>query len=91
MIVPSDVDRQRVHEIIYNELCNGIVRESSKQEYQKIIALLVAAGAEGIIAGCTEIGLLIKPEDITVPLFDTANIHAQAATTLALADDTYLG
>jgi aspartate racemase len=74
-----------VHDIIYQELCLGIIRESSRARYREVIAELVAQGAEAIILGCTEITLLVKPEDASVPLFDTTLIHAEDAVKLALA------
>lgn len=87
VLVPNDVDRVIVHRIIYDELCLGIIREESRAAYQEIMARLVEAGAEGIILGCTEITLLVQPEDATVPLFDTTRLHAEAAVKLALASD----
>ena len=73
-----------MHEVIYEELCLGIVRDESRTAYQKVIKDLVAAGAEGIILGCTEIELLIGPGHSPVPVFPTARIHAQAAVDAAL-------
>lgn len=84
VIIPTPEKREIVHRIIYDELCLGEIKESSKTKYQEIIESLVAAGAEGIILGCTEIGLLIRTEDSRVPLFDTAIIHAVAAVEYAL-------
>ncbi len=84
--IPNAEQRQLVHNIIYNELCAGIVQETSRIHYRAIIAHLVADGAEGIILGCTEIGLLVSPDDSHVPLFDTTRIHAEAAVTYALKD-----
>ncbi|MED5047937.1 aspartate/glutamate racemase family protein [Bacillus siamensis] len=79
VIVPSDEEREVINHIIYQELCLGEIKQSSKTMYKKIISHLVDRGAEGIILGCTEIGLLVKAEDSEVPLFDTAFIHAQTA------------
>ena len=73
-----------MHRIIYEELCLGQIREESRQIYRDIMADLVAQGAEGIILGCTEIGLLVQPGDASVPLFDTTALHAQAAVEWAL-------
>ena len=84
--VPSEHDRQTVHRIIYEELCRGQIRETSRSEYARIVSDLVARGSEGIVLGCTEIGLLLRPSDSPVPLFDTAQIHAEEAARYALAD-----
>ncbi|RDZ26609.1 aspartate/glutamate racemase family protein [Lysobacter silvisoli] len=79
VLVPDADGRERVHRVIYDELCLGTVREESRREYQRIIAGLVARGAQGVILGCTEIGLLIGPQDVEVPAFDTTALHARAA------------
>ena len=84
VIVPDKEARNVVHNIIYDELCLGKIREPSKNKMKEIIRNLVAAGAEGIILGCTEIPLLIHQEDVDVPLFDTTTIHAQYAVAFAL-------
>jgi aspartate racemase len=86
VLVPAAAQRKVVHDIIYQELCLGVIREESRAQYREIIAQLVADGAEAIILGCTEITLLVKPEDATVPLFDTTLIHAQDAVRLALSE-----
>lgn len=86
VLVPNEEDRQVVHEIIYNELCVGEVREASKRRYIEIIERLIEAGAQAIILGCTEIGLLISQEDCRVPVFDTALLHARAAVEAALEE-----
>ena len=83
-IVPGDEDRRIVHAAIYDELCLGVIKESSKGQFLRIVGDLVSRGAEGIILGCTEIPLLIKPGDVTVPVFDTTRIHARAAVERAL-------
>lgn len=83
--VPEAAGRATVHRVIYEELCRGVVREESRAAYQEVIATLVADGAEGIILGCTEIELLITPEDSPVPTFPTARLHAAAAVRAALA------
>ena len=87
VIIPDPVDMETVHRIIYDELCAGIIQSDSKQKYADIIRRLVKEGAEGIILGCTEIGLLVKQEDSPVPLFDTTEIHARAAVKFALANE----
>ncbi|MGX1267220.1 aspartate/glutamate racemase family protein [Streptomyces phaeoluteigriseus] len=87
--IPDSDGRALVHEVIYEELCLGIVREESRAAYQRVIEDLVAAGAEGIILGCTEIELLIGPGHTPVPVFPTARIHAQAAVDAALAGAQY--
>lgn len=83
-IVPEKEDRDIVHSVIYQELVNGDIRDESRKEYLRIIDKLTAEGAEGIILGCTEIPLLVKPTDTDAPLFDTATIHAERAVELAL-------
>ena len=84
VIVPPDAERQMVHNIIYDELCQGRFQEPSRQAYREVIAGLAARGAQGVVLGCTEIGLLVGPEDADVPLLDTAEIHARRAVALAL-------
>ena len=85
VVIPAAQDRSIVHEIIFNELCQGIVKDASRREYLRIIETLRQQGAQGIIEGCTEIGLLLKPEHSDLPLFDTAKLHALAAVDWALA------
>lgn len=85
VLIPEAADRNTVHAVIYDELCLGIVREESRRRYREIMAGLVQAGAQGIILGCTEIELLVREEDSTVPLFPTTRIHAEAAVERALA------
>lgn len=84
VVVPDDAGRKIVHDIIYEELVLGVIQDESKQAYLKVIDQLVTAGAEGVILGCTEIGLLIKAEDSPVPVFDTTYLHAEAAVDFAL-------
>lgn len=84
VIVPDADDRAIVNSIIYDELCLGILSDSSRAAYRRIMADLVARGAQGIILGCTEITLLVGPADTTVPVFDTTRIHAEAAVAYAL-------
>lgn len=86
VLVPYADDRFEVHRIIYDELCLGQINADSRARYADIMQELVTAGAEGIILGCTEIGLLVRPEDASVPLFDTTVLHAQAAVDWMLAD-----
>ncbi|MEO1401543.1 MAG: aspartate/glutamate racemase family protein [Cyanobacteria bacterium J06635_1] len=85
VILPSAEDRQRVHHIIYDELCLGIVKADSRQTYLSIMAQMREAGAEGIIEGCTEIVMLVQQAHTDIPLFDTTAIHAQEAVAWALA------
>ncbi len=83
VIVPQESDRTTVHDVIYTELVRGIVSEDSKRAYLDIIGR--ASDVDGVIAGCTEIELLVGPDDVTVPYFPTAKIHALAAVDFALA------
>jgi aspartate racemase len=87
VITPSDADRQRVHDVIYEELCLGRVEDRSRDDYRRIAAALVARGAEGLIFGCTEIMMLLGQRDVAVPAFDTTELHAIAAVDYALAGD----
>jgi aspartate racemase len=84
VIIPDEPGRELVHRVIYQELVQGIIREESRQGYQQVIDKLVQEGAQGIILGCTEIGLLIKAEDVPVAVFDTMEIHARGAVEAAL-------
>jgi aspartate racemase len=84
VVVPNGVQRKLVHDIIYNELCLGKINRRSKDDYLTIIDDLAASGAEGVILGCTEIGLLVEQSDTQVPLFDTVAIHVDAAVEEAL-------
>jgi aspartate racemase len=84
VLVPGADDRAEVHRIIYDELCLGIIRESSRETYRAVINSLVEAGADGVILGCTEIELLIGPSDSPVPVFPTTRLHVEAAVTAAL-------
>jgi aspartate racemase len=83
-IVPDAADRDTVHRIIYEELVLGVVREESRRETRAVMQRLVDRGAEGIIAGCTEITMLVGPEDTSVPMFDTTALHALGAVERAL-------
>lgn len=84
VVIPDQAGVEEVNRIIYDELCLGQIKESSKQNYLSIIDDLKKAGAEAVILGCTEIGLLVKQEDTDVPLFDTTVIHAQKAAEFAV-------
>jgi len=85
VLVPEEEEQAIVDRIIFDELCQGKIEASSRRDCVKIIAKLVGQGAQGIILGCTELPLLIQPGDVTVPLFDTTQLHAEAAVNLALA------
>ena len=85
VVVPDTAGREQVHRIIYDELCQGEIRAESRECYQSVVAALKAAGADCIVAGCTEITLLLKPQDCVLPLYDTAEIHALAAVERALS------
>lgn len=85
ILTPAQTDRERVHQIIYQELCLGQVRDASRQAYLQVIAGLGAQGAQAIILGCTEIGLLIHPADCQLPLFDTTALHARSAAHWAMS------
>lgn len=85
VVIPDDKDIELVNDVIFNELCLGKVLDSSRKEYQRIIDDMKAKGAEGIILGCTEIGMLISDKDSTLPTYDTTIIHAKAAAAMALA------
>ncbi len=87
VLTPDEDDRTEVHRVIYDELCKGAILDPSRDAYRRIIAKLVAHGAQGVILGCTEIGLLVRPEDSPVPTFDTTAIHARAAAAWALQTD----
>ncbi len=84
VLVPPADDRAQVHRIIYDELCLGVVSEASRQTYRQVIARLVAAGAQGVVLGCTEIELLVGPADSPVPVFATTRLHVEAAVDFAL-------
>ncbi|MEX2720253.1 MAG: aspartate/glutamate racemase family protein [Candidatus Wukongarchaeota archaeon] len=84
VIIPTEGERRIIHDVIFNELCLGEIKQSSKEQFKKIIENLVARGAGGIILGCTEIPLLVKQEDFEVSLFDTMMIHAKSAVEYAI-------
>ena len=85
VLTPGEADRERVHQIIYQELCLGQVRDASRQAYLRVIAELGAQGAQAIILGCTEIGLLVQATDCALPLFDTTTLHARSAADWAMS------
>lgn len=85
VVVPSSEDQETVHTIIYDELCKGVIKESSKQQYLTIIDKLYAEGAQAVILGCTEIALLVNQQDTQVPLYDTTEIHAKQGVECALS------
>ena len=85
-VVPDRAGRAEVHRIIYDELVRDVVRPESRDLYRGVMADLVADGAEGMVFGCTEVGLLVGPDDTTVPTFDTCRLHAAAAVDWMLAD-----
>lgn len=84
VIVPDEADRGLVHQVIYQELCLGLINNESREAFRQVMQRLVEKGAQGIILGCTEIGLLVDKSDASVPLFDTAKIHAVQAAEISL-------
>jgi aspartate racemase len=84
VIVPDTDDRQIVHDVIYDELCRGVIRDESRQQYRRVMRSLADRGAEAILLGCTEIDLLVTQADSPVPIFDTTRIHVETALDLAL-------
>jgi aspartate racemase len=84
VLIPDEPDRTLVHHVIYDELVRGVIRDSSRQRYREIIGRLQDRGAEGVIAGCTEIELLVTSDDADLPYFPTTRLHALAAVDLAL-------
>ena len=85
VVIPEGADVEMVNSVIYQELCLGIIREESKEKYLEVIGKLADRGAQGIILGCTEIGLLVQQRDIPIPVFDTTLIHAKKAAQLSIA------
>jgi aspartate racemase len=83
VLVPEEQDRRIVHNVIYDELCVGVVDDGSREEYRRIMRALAERGAQGILLGCTEIDLLVGPQDSPVPVFDTTRLHAERAVELA--------
>jgi len=90
VLIPDREKREQVHRVIYDELVQGMITDDSREIYREVIDTLVAGGAQGIVLGCTEIGLLVKQEDMPVPVFDTMEIHARAAVDAALGRGEYL-
>ncbi len=86
VLVPVEADRRLVHRVIYDEVCQGVVREESREQYRHVHARLVEDGAQGVLLGCTEIELLVGKADATVPLLPTTRLHAEAAITRALRE-----
>lgn len=86
VVVPDEPDRTTVHDVIYEELVRGVVTQESKASYLSVIDRLLDRGAQGIIAGCTEIELLVRADDIAAPYFATTRLHAEAAVRVALSD-----
>lgn len=86
VLLPGETDRETVHRVIYNELVQGVIRDSSRRVYVDIIADLQAKGAQGVVLGCTEIPLLIKQVDVCIPVFDTTALHAEAVVEWALRE-----
>jgi aspartate racemase len=84
VLIPEQQERDDVHRIIYEELCHGLINETSRARYQEIVRSLAARGAEGAILGCTEIGMLLDSRYVSLPLFDTARLHAMAAVAEAV-------
>jgi aspartate racemase len=87
VLVPGAADRKLVHDVIYDELCLGVIRDASRDEYRRIMAALIEDGAEGILFGCTEIDLLVSAADTVVPVYDTTRLHAERAVELSVASD----
>jgi aspartate racemase len=86
VVVPAEDEQAVVHQIVYDELCQGKIRGSSRQSCLEIVEKLTKRGAEGIVLGCTELPLLIRPGDVQVPVFDTTTLHAEAAVEMALSE-----
>jgi aspartate racemase len=84
VLIPEDDERQTIHDILYNELCLGEIRQLSREKFQSIIQNLVQRGAQGVVLGCTEIPLIVRQEDYKIPLYDTTSLHALAAVEFAL-------
>lgn len=86
VVIPDAADIDIVNRVIFHELCVGEIKEASRRQFQRVIDSLKEQGAEGVILGCTEIGLLIRPSDSSLPVFDTTVIHAKRAAEMALCD-----
>ncbi len=85
-MIPTDAERTVVHDVIYDELCQGVVSASSRRRYLDVVAAARERGADGVIFGCTEVGLLLSADDVDLPSFDTTELHARAALGFALDD-----
>lgn len=86
ILLPNELDQERIHRVIYDELCQGIIEHRSKSDFELIIENLRQQGAEGVILGCTEIGLLIQQEDTLLPVFDTTHLHVADIVDFILSD-----
>lgn len=86
LVIPSPKDRKIVHDVIFEELCQGTIRTESRKDYLRIIDTMHQQGAEAVIEGCTEIGMLVNQDHTTIPLFDTTTLHVEQAVRFALAD-----
>jgi aspartate racemase len=84
VLIPDGEDRGKINRIIFDELCLGVVKPESREYYLDVIGKLARAGAEGVVLGCTEIELLVRPEDTHIPLFPTTRLHAEAAAEYAI-------
>ncbi len=87
VLIPTSSDREVVNRVIYDELCLGLIEQSSRQRFRSIMHEMISRGAQGIIAGCTEIGMLIQNDDSPAPLFDTTRLHANACVDWALSEE----
>jgi aspartate racemase len=87
VLIPSEEERQIVHDILYSELCMGEIKDLSKDKFKNIIQNLVDQGAQGVILGCTEIPLIVDQEDYAIPVYDTTALHAEAAVEFALKNE----
>jgi aspartate racemase len=87
VLTPDEDDRALVHRVIYEELCVGVVSDASREQYRRVMRALADRGAEAVLLGCTEIDLLVGPQDAPVPVFDTTRLHAERAVELALAGE----
>ena len=85
MIIPRIEERDDIHRIIFEELCQGIVQTKSREIYMRVIEQMIHDGAEGIVLGCTELTLLLRQQDVAVPLYDTATLHANRAVEMAFS------
>jgi aspartate racemase len=85
LIVPDEADRELVHRVIFDELCRGRIDPTSRDAYVGVVDRLASAGADAVIFGCTEIGLLLRPDDVRLPVYDTTVLHAEAAVQFALS------